>query len=206
MNQKTLARWAGIALMLVSAAAMAAQIDAEESLWSRLVIYTVVLFISFGIAFWIIAYLTKLRDKRTTSLSKIIVGRGPVQSVGPDALVTECVRTMSAAKIGALLVLNGDELVGIFTERDALNGVLAAGLDPKSTRISEVMTKDPVSVPPSTTVGAAMELVTKRRFRHLPVVDNGKVLALVSSGDLTHWLVKDQMVGVQEVSELATKS
>jgi CBS domain-containing protein len=113
---------------------------------------------------------------------------------------------MSSAKIGALLVLHGEKLVGIFTERDALNRVLAAGLDPRSTKVSDVMTKDPVSVSPSTSVGEAMELVTRRRFRHLPVVENGKVLALVSSGDLTHWLVKDQIVDVREVDDLAMKS
>ena len=141
-----------------------------------------------------------MRDKRTTTLNKIIGGHTGIKSVGPDAFVTECVRTMSSAKIGALIVLNGETLVGIFTERDALNRVLAAGLDPRTTKISDVMTKDPVSVPPGTTVGEAMELVTKRRFRHLPVVENGKVLALVSSGDLTHWLVKDQIVEVRDAA------
>ena len=68
------------------------------------------------------------------------------------------------------------------------------------------MTKDPYGVPPTTTVGDAMELVTKRRFRHLPIVENGKVLAVVSSGDLTHWLVKDQIGEVQELVDLAARS
>jgi CBS domain-containing protein len=206
MNRNSLASSIGIALALVSAPALAAQQDPSESLYSRVVIYTVVLFISFAVAFGIIAYLTKLRDRRRTTLKKIIEGRAGIRAVGPEAFVTECVRTMSSARIGALLVLKGEMLVGIFTERDALNRVLAAGLDPRSTKVSDVMTKDPVSVPPSTSVGKAMELVTQRRFRHLPVVENGKVLALVSSGDLTHWLVKDQIVEVREVDDLATKS
>ena len=206
MNRNALASSIGIALSLVSATAVAAQQDTGESVMSRIIIYTVVLFLSFAAAFGIVAYLSKLRDKRTTTLKKIIEGHTGVKAVGPEALVTECVRTMSSAKIGALIVLDGENLVGIFTERDALNRVLAAGLDPRSTKISDVMTKDPVSVPPSTTVGEAMELVTKRRFRHLPVVENGKVLALVSSGDLTHWLVKDQIVEVRDVGDLAAKS
>ena len=206
MNRNSLASTIGIALALVSAPAIAAQQDPSENLYSRVVIYTVVLFISFAIAFGIIAYLTKLRDRRRTTLKKIIAGRTGIQSVAPEAFITECVRTMSSARIGALLVLKGEMLVGIFTERDALNRVLAAGLDPRITKVSDVMTKDPVSVPPGTSVGEAMELVTQRRFRHLPVVENGKVLALVSSGDLTHWLVKDQIVDVREVDGLATKS
>jgi CBS domain-containing protein len=206
MNRNSLASSIGVALAFVSAPALAAQQDPSESLYSRVVIYTVVLFISFAVAFGIIAYLTKLRDRRRTTLKKIIAGRTAILAVAPEAFVTECVRTMSSASIGALLVLNGEKLVGIFTERDALNRVLAAGLDPRITKVSDVMTKDPVSVSPSTSVGEAMELVTQRRFRHLPVVDNGKVLALVSSGDLTHWLVKDQIVEVREVDDLARKS
>jgi CBS domain-containing protein len=84
--------------------------------------------------------------------------------------------------------------------------VLAGGLDPGSTKVSAVMTKDPYCISPTTTVDDAMELITKRRFRHLPIVENGKVLAVVSSGDLTHWLVKDQMGEVQELVDLAARS
>ena len=62
-------------------------------------------------------------------------------------------------KIGALIVIDGEKLVGIFTERDALNKVLAAGLEPGKTKVSEVMTRDPYSIPPTTTVGEAMEIV-----------------------------------------------
>jgi len=65
---------------------------------------------------------------------------------------------------------------------------------------------DPFCIPPGTTVGEAMELVTKRRFRHLPIVKNGKVLAVISSGDLTHWLVKDQVGEVQQLVDLAARS
>lgn len=68
------------------------------------------------------------------------------------------------------------------------------------------MTKDPHCLPPTTTVGDAMELITKRRFRHLPIVENGKLLAVVSSGDLTRWLIKDQMGEVQELVGLAARS
>ena len=113
---------------------------------------------------------------------------------------------MTTKKIGALIVMDAGKLIGIFTERDALNRVLAAGLDPVRTKVSEVMTKDPCCFPPATTVGEAMELVTKQRFRHLPIVENGKVLAVVSSGDLTHWLVKDQMGQAHELVDLAARS
>ena len=138
-------------------------------------------------------------------MSSIFEEGEAIHSVGPDAQVTECVRLMTTNKIGALVVMDGERLIGIFTERDALTKVLAGGLDPRSTKVSEVMTKDPYCIAPTTTVGDAMELVTKRRFRHLPIVENGKVLALVSSGDLSHWLVKDQMGEVRELVDLAAK-
>ena len=163
-------------------------------------------FIAFVIVVIVAVYFMKSRDKRRTPLSRIFEEGKAIHSVGPDTPVTECVRLMTASKIGALIVMDGERLIGIFTERDALNKVLAGGLDPGNTKVSEVMTKDPYCIPPTTTVGDAMELITKRRFRHLPIVDNGKVLAVVSSGDLTHWLVQDQMGEVRELVDLAARS
>jgi len=82
-------------------------------------------------------------------------------------------------------------LRGIFTERDAITRVLGTGLDPVSTNVSGVMTKNPVCVSTSTTLEEAMSIVTNQRIRHLPVVEDDKVLGMVSSGDLTHRLVED---------------
>jgi len=94
---------------------------------------------------------------------------------------------------------------GIFTERDALTRVLAAGLDPVRVRVAEVMTRDPTSVTPDMTVDAAMALITRRRFRHLPVMQEGRLLAVVSGGDLTRWLVKDQIGEAHELIGLAAR-
>lgn len=190
----------GIGLALLSPAALAVQLEDLQAIIHQVVMYALILFV---IIVAVCVFFMRLRDKRAAPLRRIFQEGEAIHSVGPDTPVTECVRTMSAKKIGALLVMDGERLTGIFTERDALNKVLAAGLDPGSTKVSEVMTKDPYCIPPATTVGAAMELITKRRFRHLPIVENGKVLAVVSSGDLTHWLVKDQMREVQELVKLA---
>jgi CBS domain-containing protein len=194
----------GIGFVLLSSAALAAS-EPEQTMTTitEVVTYALILFV---VAVAVLVYFGRLRDKRRTPLGELFAERETIHSVGPDALVTECVRTMSAKKIGALIVMDGGRLVGIFTERDALNKVLAGGLEPGRTKVSEVMTKDPFSISPTTTVGEAMELVTKRRFRHLPIVKNGKVLAVVSSGDLTHWLVKDQVGEVQELVDLAVRS
>lgn len=194
----------GIGFVLLSSAALAA--DASEKALTTVTNMFIYAFILFVVVVGVLVYFLRSQDKRRTPLESLFTERETIHSVGPDTLVTECVRIMSAKKIGALIVMDGEKLVGIFTERDALNKVLAAGLEPGRTKVSVVMTKDPYSIPPTTTVGEAMELVTKRRFRHLPIVKNGKVLAVISSGDLTHWLVKEQVGEVQELVDLAVGS
>ena len=151
-------------------------------------------------------FLSGKRGGRRAALRMLFKDSEALHAVDPDTPVIDCVRKMCTEKIGALIVIDGEKLAGIFTERDALNKVLAAGLDPAATKIAEVMTRDPYCVAPTMTVGDAMDVVTQRRFRHLPVVANGKVLALVSSGDLIHWLVKDKIDEVQELVGAAARS
>ena len=195
---------AGISLALLSPAALAApEVEQVVTNISYLIAFGSILFV---VVVGVLVYFVKSRDKRHTPLNKIFEKGEAIHSVGPDTLVTECVRLMTAGKIGALIVMDGRRLIGIFTERDALNKVLAGGLDPGKTKVSEVMTPDPYCIPPTTTVGDAMASITKRRVRHLPIVDNGEVLAVVSSGDLTHWLVQDQMGEVKELVDLAGRS
>jgi predicted transcriptional regulator len=197
---------AGIGLgpvLLPSAALAVSEPEQTITTISEMLAYGSILFV---VVVGVLVYFVRLQDKRRTPLDTLLNERETIHSVGPNTLVTKCVRTMSAKRIGALIVLDNERLVGIFTERDALNKVLAAGLEPGKTKVSEVMTRDPYSIPPTTTVGEAMELVTKLRFRHLPIVKNGRVLAVVSSGDLTHWLVKDQVGEVQELVDLAVGS
>ena len=176
-----------INLMLLSQAPALAATQEEllTTIFGRLQWYIIIAFV---LIIFIGVYFMKFRDRRQTPLNQLIKEGEPVHSVGPDTLVTECVRLLTARKIGSLLVMNGKNLIGIFTERDALNKVLAGGLDPSNTKVSEVMTRDPYCVHPTMTVDDAMRVMTMRRFRHLPIVKDGEVLAVVSSGDLTLWL------------------
>lgn len=193
----------GIGFALLSPAVFAASQEEVQAIIFKTSMYA-------GVAFVIVVAIAVIfmrsQDRRRAPLSRIFEEREAIHSVGPDTPVANCVRMMTAKKIGALVVMDGEKLIGIFTERDALNKVLAGGLDPGSTKVSDVMTKDPYCIPPTTTVDDAMELITKRRFRHLPIVENGKVLAVVSSGDLTHWLVKDQVGEVQELVNLVART
>jgi predicted transcriptional regulator len=126
-----------------------------------------------------------------------------VHSVTPEMSVTSCVRQMIEYKIGAMLVMEDDRIVGIFTERDCLTKVVGAGLDPEATKVSMVMTKDPYCVTPGTSIDEAMSIITSHRFRHLPVIDDGRVLGIISSGDLTHRIVEDRSIEIRDLVNVA---
>jgi len=159
--------------------------------------WSVYVLLIFGLVVAIGIFVHRGKGEKAEPLSKMMEERSAaVHSVAPGISVTECVRQMNELKIGAMLVMEGDRLAGIFTERDAMTRVLGGGLDPTHTLVSEVMSSDPVCVTPSTTLEEARALVTARRIRHLPVVDDGKVVGMVSSGDLTHWLVRDQSLQI----------
>ena len=123
------------------------------------------------------------------------------QTVFPGDLVSDAVDLMAKRNIGALVVVNDDkDVIGIFSERDLLNRVVAKGLDTRATQIAEVMTPDPQCVEASMTVQEAMRKVTEERIRHLPLTTAGKLGGLISSGDLTAWAATSQSVELEGLS------
>jgi CBS domain-containing protein len=99
----------------------------------------------------------------------------------PQTSVAEAARLMKQGNVGAVLVVDNEQLVGIFTERDAICRVIAAGLDPASTALSEVMTREPKTVAADETFGYALLLMHENGFRHAPVVENGRPVGVVSA-------------------------
>jgi len=95
--------------------------------------------------------------------------------------VREAAKLMKSKRYGAVLVTEGDDLLGIFTERDAIFRVIAVGLDPETTPLVDVMTKEPKTITPDKTFGHAMLMMHEGGFRHVPVVDDGKLVGMVSS-------------------------
>ncbi|HET7738315.1 MAG TPA: CBS domain-containing protein [Tepidiformaceae bacterium] len=126
-------------------------------------------------------------------LSLVLAEKGSgVYTIPSNATVLEAVREMNAKGVGALLVIEQGSVAGIFTERDVLRRIVDQGRDAATTQVSSVMTPEVMSVSPTTTVGEAMSLMTRERVRHLPVLAGDELRGMVSIGDLTRWLVRDQ--------------
>lgn len=120
------------------------------------------------------------------------VGEQSLATLEPSASVLEAARMMAYLRIGALLIVEDEKLVGIFSERDALMRVLAKELDPAATTLGQVMTADPITIAPDATVQQALDIMAEKGFRHLPVLDGERIVAIVSIRDL-YRSVKDQM-------------
>ena len=119
----------------------------------------------------------------TRIISDIIAGR-PLVSGTTEMTVRAACRVMAEKKIGALLIVENSRIAGIFTERDALNKVLAGGLDPDATQVSQVMVRDPQTIRADKPLAYALQFMADGGFRHVPVVDaDGSPLGMVSARD-----------------------
>jgi CBS domain-containing protein len=127
-----------------------------------------------------------------------------VHCVVPEATVLAAVRKMNEERIGALLVCDGSDVLGIFTERDILCRVVDSTRDPATTEVAEVMTNELIAVPPDTLVEEAMAVITEKRCRHLPVIDDGNLVGLVSIGDLTSWVSRHQEGHIKDLLNFIT--
>jgi len=125
-----------------------------------------------------------------TPISALLERKGSaVHHVRSDLTIAAAVAEMNRHRIGCLLVVDDGALVGIFTERDVLKRVVGEGVDPRTTRVSQVMTPRPLTIEPHATVGQVMEIFTDKRCRHLPVIADGRLAGLISIGDVSRWTV-----------------
>lgn len=122
-----------------------------------------------------------------------------VYTITPEAPVLDAIRTMAERSVGALLVLRGETLAGIVTERDYARKVILKGHSSRETPVSDIMTPAPTSVGPATTVDECMRLCTELRVRHLPVLDDNKLVGIVSIGDLVKTVIDDQAAKIDEL-------
>jgi CBS domain-containing protein len=124
---------------------------------------------------------------------------GHTQSIGPDAPVLDALRVMAEHGIGAVLVMDGPTLVGILSERDYARKVVLYGRTSADTPVRDIMSTDVVTAAPNDTVDHCMQVVTHRRIRHLPVLENGSVVGIISIGDLVKAVIEDQQVELDQL-------
>jgi CBS domain-containing protein len=134
----------------------------------------------------------------------LIVKGSAIHSVGPDATLLQALELMAEKNIGAVLVLDADSaVIGIFSERDFARKIIIKGRVMETTKVSEIMTTRVLYVGPSTSLSDCMNLMTEKRVRHLPVLEDGKPIGIVSIGDVIKAILKRQeSVITQQASEI----
>ena len=125
-------------------------------------------------------------------------GRGVI-SVTAEASVLDAIKIMADKTIGSLLVMDGDALKGIVTERDYARKVIIKGRSSETTQVGEIMTAEVCTATSQETVNQCMKVMTKRKIRHLPVVDDGVVVGMISIGDLVEAIISDQQEEIEHL-------
>jgi CBS domain-containing protein len=135
-------------------------------------------------------------------VSSVLAEKGrQVYTTTKSATVSEAVAEMNEKGIGALLVMDGARPVGIFTERDVLVRIVDADMDPALTRVGQVMTPNPLTIRPDMHLDEAMALMTERRHRHLPVIQDGELVGMLSIGDIMRWMTLHQEDHIRQMTE-----
>jgi CBS domain-containing protein len=143
----------------------------------------------------------KLQD----TVRRILSHKGSqVYSISPHSTVFEALKKLAEMNTGALVVMQGDEVIGMLSERDYARKVILSGRSSNETLVHEIMTAPAITVSPSTTVDECMQLMTANRYRHLPVVEDGKVAGVVSIGDLVNWIMTAQDFTIHQLEEYIT--
>ena len=139
------------------------------------------------------------------SIKQVLQGKQrPLISITPGSSVADALEVMVRHDIGATLVMDGDRLAGIFSERDFARKVGLAGKSIQSTKVSEAMTEKVFFVTPEQTVTQCLGLMTEKHFRHLPVMEGGKVVGVVSIGDLVKEKIAEQSFIIDQLERYIT--
>ncbi len=134
------------------------------------------------------------------TVADILATKGrQVWSVTPETTVFDALRQMADKDVGALVVMSGDRIVGIFSERDYAREVILKGKSSKEIPVSEIMTSSVCYVPPWRTVDECMALMTAMHVRHLPVLDDGKSVGIISIGDVVKAIISEQEFVINEL-------
>ena len=139
----------------------------------------------------------------TTSVRQVLEGKGSgsaTHALPPTATVEEALELMAKNNVGSVVIADGDCLLGMFTERDFARKIGLQGRSPKETAVRELMTSNLLTVSPSQTIDDCMEMITDNRVRHLPVVEHGRLVGIISIGDVVKAVIADQQQTIQQLS------
>jgi CBS domain-containing protein len=128
-----------------------------------------------------------------------------VWSIGPEASAYDAIEMMAEKEVGALVVTDGDSLVGVFSERDYARKVALQGRSSRDTKIKEIMTTRVAYARPEQTVEECMALMTDKRIRHLPVMDGDKLLGVISIGDLVKSIIEEQQHVIEQLEQYISR-
>jgi CBS domain-containing protein len=120
-------------------------------------------------------------------------------SVAPDLSVLDAIKLMAEKTVGSLVVMNDEELVGIITERDYARKVIIKGRSSETTQVAEIMSTNVLTTSSAETVNSCMEMMTERRIRHLPVVEDNRIIGMISIGDLVQAIIADQQEEIEQL-------
>jgi CBS domain-containing protein len=127
------------------------------------------------------------------AVARLLASKGhDLWSIAPDATVYDAIALMAERGVGALLVMDGEQLVGIVSERDYARKVILQDRSSRDTPVSTIMSEDIVSVRPDQSIEGCMALMTEKRIRHLPVLQEGRVIGILSIGDLVKFIIADR--------------
>jgi CBS domain-containing protein len=141
----------------------------------------------------------------TTKIRAILEEKGSeVYAISPKATVYDAIAMMAEKGVGALLVMEGEQLAGIVSERDYTRKVILKGRSSREALVEEIMTRDVVTASPEITVAEGMRLMTDHRIRHLPLVSGGKVAGVVSIGDLVKAIISEQEETITHLTNYIT--
>lgn len=142
-----------------------------------------------------------------TIVAQVLQAKGyDIWSVTPDTSVYDAIKMMADKEVGALLVLEGEKLVGIVSERDYARKVILKGKSSKDTPVREIMTSKVYYVRPEQTIEECMALMTAKRIRHLPVLDGDRLVGILSIGDVVKAVIADQEFLIQQLEHYITSS
>jgi CBS domain-containing protein len=145
--------------------------------------------------------------KTNYPISSILINKtSALWSIGPEATVFEAIKLMAEKNIGALLVLSGERLAGLFTERDYTRKVALQGKTSRETRVGDILSTSVTTVSPDDSMEECMRLMTEKRVRHLPIVEGATVVGIVSIGDLVNWIISTQNAQIEQMEEYISGS